>query len=136
MENLEKVFKSLDVLVVDDMEAMRSMVSGCLRELGVQRIHASPNGRVAWSQIQNRKIDMIICDWDMPEISGLDLLRLVRESDKYKSIPFLMLTATIDKNSVMEALGLGVNDYLSKPFKPKELEYRVIKLLRKVKKAS
>jgi len=133
MDNLEKTLQMVNVLVVDDMESIRSLVNSCLKEIGVKQVCISHNGDDAWKKLQNTRIDIIICDWDMPKVSGLDLLKLIRGSDKHSHIPFLMLTATTEKESVVNALEVGVSDYLSKPFQPKELEYRFIKLLRKVK---
>ena len=133
MDNIEKQFSALKVLVVDDMDAIRNLVSSTLKELGVRTILQAPNGSVAWSHIQGAPVDMIVCDWDMPQVSGLELLELVRKSEKYNHIPFLMLTGSTEKSKVMNAVVAGVSDFLSKPFSPKDLEYRVIKLLRKVK---
>lgn len=133
MDNLEKQFSTLKVLVVDDMDAIRNLVSSTLKELGVRTILQAPNGSVAWSHIQGAPVDMIVCDWDMPQVSGLELLELVRKSEKHNHIPFLMLTGSTEKSKVMDAVVAGVSDFLSKPFAPKDLEYRVIKLLRKVK---
>lgn len=132
MDNVVKILQKINILVVDDMEAMRSMVNGCLRELGAPSIMMEPNGKCAWALLQKKRIDLIVCDWDMPQMTGLELLKLVRESDKHKHIPFLMLTAATEGERVRSAVEAGVNDYLSKPFQPKALEYRVVKLLRKV----
>ncbi|WP_370980759.1 response regulator [Agaribacterium sp. ZY112] len=136
MDKIERILKKLNVLVVDDMEAMRCMVTGCLNDLGIRKYRVAPNGNVAWGQLQNSTADIIICDWDMPQVSGIEFLKMVRSSERHKHIPFLMLTATTDKKSVVEAVSCGVTDYLSKPFQPQELEYRIIKLLRKLKSAS
>lgn len=133
MDKIEKIFQTLNVLVVDDMETMRNMANACLKDLGVKKIYIQNNGLDAWNQLKNTHIDIIICDWDMPKMSGIELLKLVRDSEQHKHIPFLMLTATTEKQSVASAIEAGVSDYLSKPFQPKELAYRVIKLLRKVK---
>lgn len=133
MDQIEEKFQTLHVLVVDDMDSIRSLVNSTLNELGVRKIYLVPNGSVAWKQLKDARIDLIICDWDMPKMSGLELLRLVRASKPHSQIPFLMLTATTEKEKVMEAVEAGASDYLTKPFSPKDLEYRVIKLLRKIK---
>jgi two-component system chemotaxis response regulator CheY len=132
MQDPSKLLKKINILIVDDMEAIRSMIKACLRELGAAKITSTFNGEEAWKIIQNQRIDMIVCDWDMPKTTGLELLQLVRSKEETKHIPFLMLTASNEKGRVVSAVEAGVNDYLSKPFKPKELEFRVIKLLRKV----
>jgi two-component system chemotaxis response regulator CheY len=133
MDQIEEKFQTLHVLVVDDMDSIRSLVNSTLNELGVRKIYLVPNGSVAWKQLKDTRIDLIICDWDMPQMSDLELLRLVRASKPHSQIPFLMLTATTEKEKVMEAVEAGASDYLAKPFSPKDLEYRVIKLLRKIK---
>ena len=130
---IDEIFGNLNVLVVDDMDAIRNLVNSCLQELGVNTVLLAPNGRVAWTELQNTQVDLIICDWDMPKVSGLELLKLVRGAKEYSHIPFLMLTATTEKEKVVGAVVAGVSDFLTKPFLPKDLEYRVIKLLRKVK---
>ena len=133
MDKMDRIFQTINVLVVDDMESIRSVVNSCLKDIGVQKIHIAPNGDEAWKIMKSTRIDIIICDWDMPKVSGLELLKLVRNAENHCHIPFLMLTATTEKERVVNALEAGVSDYLSKPFQPKELEYRFIKLLRKVK---
>ncbi len=133
MEKIEQICEKLTVLIVDDMEAIRGMVASCLKELGIRNYHSATNGSSAWKTIQSTSIHMIICDWDMPELTGIELLKLVKESSEYQHIPFLMLTAAQDKKSVVEAVSNGVDSYLAKPFRPKELEYRIVRLLRKVK---
>jgi two-component system chemotaxis response regulator CheY len=133
VDKVEKLFQAMNVLVVDDMDAIRNLVNTCLKELGVHTVILAPNGSVAWNQIQNTGIDLIVCDWDMPQVSGLELLKLIRGAEQYRHIPFLMLTGITEKEKVINAVEAGVNDFLSKPFSPKDLEYRIIKLLRKVK---
>jgi len=133
MENPEKIIKKINILVVDDMETIRRMVNSCLQELGAEHVFMDGNGELAWETLMGKRIDLIISDWDMPKVSGLDLLERVRGSEDHKHIPFLMLTATTEKKKVVGAIEAGISDYLTKPFQPKELEYRVVKLLRKVK---
>jgi two-component system chemotaxis response regulator CheY len=127
-----KILKQINILVVDDMESMLSLISACLRKLGVEKLTTASNGQNAWKVLNKNRIDLIVCDWDMPKMTGLELLKLVRESDLHKHIPFLLLTATTEKELVLEAVQAGVSDYLAKPFTPKELDFRIIKLLRKV----
>lgn len=133
MDKFGKILQKIHILVVDDMGAIRNLVNGCLKELGAERVAMAPNGLAAWTLLQTTSVDMIICDWDMPKMSGLELLEHVRASEKHSHIPFLMLTAAVEKERVVKAIKAGANDYLTKPFQPKELEYRIIKLLRKIK---
>ncbi|WP_412972591.1 response regulator [Glaciecola sp. MF2-115] len=132
MEDPATLLKKMNILVADDMDSMLGLITTCLRELGAENIFTATNGQNAWKLLNRKAIDLIICDWDMPELTGLQLLNFVRESDMHKHIPFLLLTASTEKARVLEAVKAGVDDYLAKPFQPKELDYRVIKLLRKV----
>ncbi len=132
MNDPSKILKQINILVVDDMEPMLSLISACLRKLGVEKLTTANNGQNAWKILNKNRIDLIVCDWDMPKMTGLELLKLVRESDVHKHIPFLLLTATTEKKLVLEAVQAGVSDYLAKPFTPKELDFRIIKLLRKI----
>lgn len=132
MKNPTDIIKQINVLAVDDMEAILGVVKGCLRNLGATNVDTAMNGEAAWQILKQKRYHMIICDWDMPKMSGLALLNNIRSSATYKDLPFLLLTATVDKALVINAVEAGVSDYLSKPFKPQELEFRIIKLLRKV----
>ena len=111
---------------------MIGLITSCLRELGAEKIQTASNGQLAWKMLNKNRYDLIICDWDMPKMTGYQLLKLVRESQLHQHIPFLLLTAATEKKLVLDAVQAGVSDYLAKPFQPKELEYRIIKLLRKV----
>lgn len=126
------LLKRINILVVDDMEAMRGMIKMCLQQLGAAKVSETFNGEAAWKILQSKRIDLIVCDWDMPKMTGIQLLEKIRTSQEHQHIPFLLLTATTDKKQVISAIKMGVSDYLSKPFQPKELEFRIIKLLRKV----
>ena len=132
MNNSTDLIKQINILAVDDMEAILGVVKGCLRNLGATNVDTAMNGEAAWQMLKQKRYHMVICDWDMPKMSGLTLLNKIRSSLTYKELPFLLLTATVDKKQVISAVEAGVSDYLSKPFKPKELEFRIIKLLRKV----
>ncbi len=111
---------------------MLGLIISCLRELGAEKIQTASNGELAWKMLNKNRYDLIICDWDMPKMTGYQLLKLVRESQLHQHIPFLLLTAATEKKLVLDAVQAGVSDYLAKPFQPKELDYRIIKLLRKV----
>jgi two-component system chemotaxis response regulator CheY len=128
----DKLLKKINILTVDDMEAIRSMIKAVLRNMGAQNIEVAIHGEAAWKMLNSKRIDMVICDWDMPKMTGIELLHKIRASEEHKHIPFLLLTATTEKERVIAAVKAGVTDYLSKPFQPKELEYRVLKMLAKV----
>ena len=125
-------FERVNLLVVDDMESIRSVVTSSARELGFQHVFSAGDGEAAWRQIISTQVDMIVCDWDMPVLNGLELLRKIRCSERHKEMPFLMLTATADSNQVKQAIDSGVTDYLVKPFQSQQLKYRIVKMLRKL----
>ncbi len=133
MDKLDKVLNKINVLVADDMEVMRSMINYSLKDIGVENTLMATNGEVAWDMLNAGRVDLIICDWDMPQMTGIELLRRMKDSESLKDIPFLMLTASTEKDNIVMAIRAGVDDYLTKPFQSQELETRVIKLLRKIK---
>ncbi len=123
------------ILVVDDMEAILTLVRVSLRNMGVKNVEIAFDGESAWKILEKKPIDLIICDWEMPKMNGLELLTRIKESTQLKDIPMLLLTATTEKSLGMKALDAGVSDYLSKPFRPSDLESRVTKMLKQMKKA-
>ncbi|MDY6824206.1 MAG: chemotaxis response regulator CheY [Thermodesulfobacteriota bacterium] len=107
---------SLKILVVDDFSTMRRIVKNILKQLGFTNITEADDGTTAWEELQKNKFDLIISDWNMPKMTGLDLLKKVREDDQLKDIPFLMVTAEAQKQNVVEAVKAGVTNYIVKPF--------------------
>ena len=135
-QDLEAEIAKLRILVVDDMEAMVQMEASCLRDMGFQHVHMEKNGEKAWNYLNAYPVDLVICDWDMPHLNGLQLLKRIRGDSNLEHIAFIMVTATADGGAVKQAITDGVNDYLVKPFQPRELGYRVLKILNKRKTAS
>lgn len=106
------------VLVVDDMLTMRKIVSKILKEIGFQDITEASDGSQAWEAVTAAEVPfgLIISDWNMPNCSGLDLLKRLRSDQRYKKTPFLLVTAEAEKHQVAEALKAGVDQYVVKPF--------------------
>lgn len=121
-------FAKAKVLVVEDMSAMRDLVTACLRDIGVKTIYAVGDGRKALPHLKD--VDLIVCDWDMPDMNGLMLLKEVRVRPELEGLPFLMLTAVSAKEQVAEAIKAGVTDYMTKPFQPKQLTDRVSRIIK------
>ncbi len=119
----------VSVLVVDDASFIRDLIKNCLRNYfpGI-RIEDAVNGRKAQTLLTREAFDLVLCDWEMPEMSGLELLSWCREQDKLKTLPFIMVTSRGDKENVIQAIQAGVSDFVSKPFTN-------VQLLSKVKKA-
>jgi two-component system, chemotaxis family, chemotaxis protein CheY len=108
--------KSAVILVVDDHHVTRNLVKSILKGIGYEHVLQAENGHAAIKMIFDEKIDLVICDWNMPSLSGLDVLKKIRSDAKYKNLPFLMLTAEAYRENVSAALQLGVTDYMIKPF--------------------
>jgi two-component system, chemotaxis family, chemotaxis protein CheY len=107
---------SLKVLVVDDQLTIRSLVRGGLQQLGFKDIDEAPDGEEALRQLIVKPAQLIISDYNMPKLDGLNLLRAVRAHEPLKKTAFIMLTGRADKELVQKAVQYGVNNYLVKPF--------------------
>ncbi|MEK1904790.1 MAG: response regulator [Pseudomonas sp.] len=125
----------VSVLVVDDATFIRDLVKKGLRDNfpGVQ-IEEAVNGRKAQQLLGRTAVDLILCDWEMPEMSGLELLTWCREQDAHKTTPFIMVTSRGDKENVVQAIQAGVSDYIGKPFSNEQLVTKVKKALHRAGK--
>jgi two-component system chemotaxis response regulator CheY len=119
---------SIKVLVVDDFATMRRIVKGVLKQLGFSDIVEAEDGSLALEELRKEKFGLIVSDWNMPNMTGLDLLRAVRESNDLKSIPFIMVTAEGQKENVVEAVKSGVSNYIVKPFTPETFNEKLQKV--------
>ena len=120
----------LKALVVDDASFVRDLVKRTVRSQfpGID-LEEAADGRKAQSLMARQTYDLILCDWEMPEMSGLELLRWARQQDAYRNQPFVMVTSRGDKEHVVEAIREGVSDYLGKPFSPDSLGKKIRKVL-------
>ena len=125
----------VSVLVVDDATFIRDLVKKGLRDNfpGVQ-IEEAINGRKAQQMLSRQVVDLILCDWEMPEMSGLELLTWCREQDNLKTTPFIMVTSRGDNENVVQAIQAGVSDYIGKPFSNEQLVTKVKKALQRAGK--
>ncbi len=121
---------NIEVLVVDDAATMRRIVRSLLRELGVKNVREAEDGSAALEELKRRRADLVISDWNMPHMSGIELLRAIRGSESLKDIPVLMVTAETKKENVLEAVQAGVNNYIVKPFNAKTLEEKLNKIFK------
>ena len=125
----------VSVLVVDDAAFIRDLVKKCLRNyFPGMRIEDAVNGRKAQSLLAREAFDLVLCDWEMPEMSGLELLTWCRGQDSLKGMPFVMVTSRGDKENVVQAIQAGVSGYVSKPFTNEQLITKVKQALHKVGK--
>ncbi|RON18717.1 response regulator [Pseudomonas frederiksbergensis] len=125
----------ISVLVVDDASFIRDLVKKCLRNYfpGI-RTEDAVNGKKAQAMLAKEAFDLVLCDWEMPEMSGLELLTWCREQDNLKTMPFVMVTSRGDKENVVQAIQAGVSGYVSKPFTNEQLLTKVKQALNKVGK--
>ncbi|WXL25680.1 response regulator [Ectopseudomonas mendocina] len=125
----------VSVLVVDDATFIRDLVKKGLRDHfpGIQ-IDEAVNGRKAQMLLTRQSVDLILCDWEMPEMSGLELLSWCRGQEMHKSTPFIMVTSRGDKENVVQAIQAGVSDYIGKPFSNEQLITKVKKALNRTGK--
>jgi two-component system chemotaxis response regulator CheY len=118
----------IEVLVVDDAATMRRILKGLLRELGIRNMREAENGSLALDELRKKKADLVVSDWNMPVMNGLDLLRAIRQDNDLKATPVLMVTAEAKKENIVEALQAGVSNYIVKPFNAKTLEEKLNKI--------
>lgn len=120
---------TLKALVVDDASFVRDLVKRTVRgAFPMIELHEAADGRRAQSLLTRIYFDLVLCDWEMPEMSGLELLRWMRQHEAYKQCPFVMITSRGDKSHVVEAVQEGVSDYLGKPFSPDALTRKILKV--------
>ncbi len=111
--------KDLRILIVDDFELPRRLIRTMLEELGYEsyeHIFEAADGLEAIEILKAHEIDLIISDWVMPKMTGIDFLKAVRKSEKLAKTPFIMVTAEAEKGNIMEAIREGVSQYIVKPF--------------------
>ncbi len=119
----------LSFLVVDDFSTMRRIVSGLLKELGYGKIVEAENGRQAFDRIRHGTVGFVVTDWNMPEATGLDLLKQIRATPAYQELPVLLITAEAKKENILEAAQAGADGYIVKPFTAQTLKEKLDKIL-------
>lgn len=125
----KEITKLTRILVVDDFEPMRKITADHLKKMGAQNIQMAANGAEALKLLQSQPFDIVISDWNMPVMTGLELLKSIRASDKLHHLPVMMITAEAERDRIMEAIANGVSDLLVKPYSPGNLYDRVQKSL-------
>jgi two-component system chemotaxis response regulator CheY len=116
----------MKILVVDDNSTMRRIIVNTLARLGYKDVVQTADGVEAWDALQaNEDIGVVITDWNMPNMNGLELVKKIRAQDKYKLMPIIMVTTEGGKKEVIIALKAGVNNYIVKPFTPQVLKEKL-----------
>jgi len=125
MGGLDSVDRKMPILVVDDFSTMRRIVKTCLKQIGFENITEASDGKEALTKLESSEFRLIVSDWNMPNMMGIELLRAVRGSDKLKTIPFIMVTAEGNKDNIIEAAKAGVSNYIVKPFTADVLQQKM-----------
>ena len=112
-------------LVVDDSSTMRRIIVNTLQKIGHSDVEQASNGREGLGQLAKGGFDVVITDWNMPEMSGIEFLRAIRATEAVKSIPVLMVTTNAAQNDIAEAMKAGVSNYLVKPFSPDTIKEKI-----------
>ena len=115
----------MKILVVDDSSTMRRIIINTLNKIGYSDYAEAANGREGVEKRAAVPIDMIITDWNMPEMSGVDFIRAVRANDQTKHLPVIMVTTNAAQEDIVQALDAGVNNYVVKPFTPDTIKERI-----------
>ncbi|HED09499.1 MAG TPA: response regulator [Caldithrix abyssi] len=113
------------VIFVEDSPTMRRIIMNSLNKIGISQIIEAENGVDALEKIGDQDVDMVITDWNMPEMNGEELVKELRGNSKYKETPILMITTRGMQDDVMSAIKMGVNGYIVKPFTPEVLKKKM-----------
>lgn len=121
----------INILIVDDFPTMRKIVKSVLKQLGYQNVSEAEDGQIALNVLKsNPKIEFVVSDWNMPNMTGIELLKSVRADPKLKHLPFLMVTAEADKDNIVEAVKSGVSNYIVKPFNAATMKEKIDKIFK------
>ncbi len=124
--------RKYNILVIDDASMIRDLIKKFVRDYFPNaQLFDAHNGASGKSVLLHQEIDLVLCDWEMPEMNGIELLGWFRQEDRYKNLPFIMVTSRGDKEYVMEAVQAGVSDYLVKPFNRQQFSEKVERALRR-----
>ncbi|MGZ8365257.1 MAG: chemotaxis response regulator CheY [Nitrospira sp.] len=121
---------SMKVLVVDDMVTMRRIVKNILKQLGFGNVDEAENGQEALQKLRADTFGFVVSDWNMPVMTGIDMLRAIRGDEKLKAIPVLMVTAEAQQSNLIEAVQAGVSNYIVKPFTAETMQEKITKIFK------
>ncbi len=126
--------KNIKVLIVDDFATMRKVIRNLLKQVGYEDIVEAEDGVMALKALKSQKIDVIVSDWNMPNMTGFELLKAVRADPDLAKTPFLMVTAEALQDNVVAAVKAGVNNYIVKPFTAEVLNEKIKKIMDSINK--
>ena len=124
--------KNMKILIVDDFSTMRRIIKNLLRDLGFTNTAEADDGTSAMPMLENGQFDFVITDWNMPGMTGIELLKAIRADDRLKSLPILMVTAEAKRDQIIAAAQAGVNGYVVKPFTAAALQEKIEKIFERI----
>lgn len=124
--------KNIKILIVDDFSTMRRIIKNLLRDLGFTNTSEADDGLTALPMLQSGNFELLVTDWNMPGMQGIDLLKAVRADPKLATLPVLMVTAEQKKEQIIEAAKAGVNGYIVKPFTAATLKEKLEKIFERI----
>lgn len=124
--------KNMKILVVDDFSTMRRIIKNLLRDLGFTNTEEADDGNTALPMLKTGKFDFLVTDWNMPGMTGLDLLKVIRADAALKNLPVLMVTAEAKREQIVAAAQAGVNGYVVKPFTAAVLKEKIEKIFERI----
>lgn len=128
--------KNMKILVVDDFSTMRRIVKNLLNDLGYTNTTEADDGKTAWPMLQAGDFEFVVTDWNMPGMTGIDLLKHIRADARLAKLPVLMVTAEAQRDQIIEAAKAGVNGYIIKPFTAVTLKEKLDKIFQRVSEAA
>jgi len=128
------VDSNMRFLVVDDFSTMRRIVRNLLKELGFTNVQEAEDGVDALNKLRSAEFDFVVSDWNMPNMTGIDLLRAIRADAKLKHLPVMMVTAEAKRENIIEAAQAGASGYVVKPFTAATLDEKLKKIFQNMKK--
>ncbi len=123
--------RDIKVIAVDDYSTMRRILKNLLWQLGLKSVLEAEDGKAALNVLQHEKVDLIISDWSMPRMTGLEFLKAVRADPEIKDIPFIMITAEGERDRILAAVQAGVSSFIVKPFTAEVLGEKIKKVFGK-----
>ena len=124
--------KTMRILIVDDFSTMRRIIKNLLNDLGYTNTAEAEDGNSALTALGQGSFDFVVTDWNMPGMTGIELLKAIRADDRYKTLPVLMVTAEAKREQIIEAAQNGVNGYIIKPFTAQTLEEKLGKIFERL----
>lgn len=121
---------NMKILVVDDMVTMRKIVKNILKQLGFANVDEAENGQEALQKLRSGTFGFVVSDWNMPVMTGIDMLRAIRADEQLKAIPVLMVTAEAQQSNLIEAVQAGVSNYIVKPFTAETMQEKIGKIFK------